>query len=58
MNAKLGMVSGGRLTDLGAGFFGQTGNAGESFAERGLIFSQEQVHHPVLMPEEIEEMHE
>jgi hypothetical protein len=39
-----------------AELFDQTGNAGESPAERGLAFRQAQPHPSVLMHEEIEEI--
>jgi hypothetical protein len=41
---------------MGARSFGQTGDAAGIAANPGLAFSQEPVHYPVLMPEELEEM--
>lgn len=55
MNAKLGIVGGGCLADMGARF-GQTGDAAGIAANPALAFSQEPVHYPVLMPEELEEV--
>ena len=56
MNAKLGLVNSGRLADMDAELFDQNGDAGGSSAERDRVFSQEKVHHSVLMHEEIEGM--
>jgi hypothetical protein len=56
MNAKLGIVGRDCLADMGARSFGQTGDAAGIAANPGLAFSQEPVHYPVLMPEELEEM--
>jgi hypothetical protein len=48
----------GRPACMGARLFGQTGDAEGVAANLGLVFSQEPVHCPVLMPVELEEMHE
>jgi hypothetical protein len=58
MSAKLGIMGRGRPACMGARLFGQTGDAEGVAANLGLVFSQEPVHCPVLMPVELEEMHE